>query len=199
MADLKFVSQAEADAAKAVPMHATAHEPPVQVDAPYVAELVRQEMIARFGGDVVNKGYHVTTTIDSTLQTAANLAVRDGLLLYDHRHGWHGVEKQVQVGAGEDAAALAEHLRGLYGQAGLLPAIVASTGADGSATVVLANRTEIVLPAGAAKWTNKTPGKLVQRGDIVRVRAGAKEGSGCWISSRAASPRWSRWMPTAVH
>ncbi|PSD30741.1 peptidase, partial [Stenotrophomonas maltophilia] len=105
MADLKFVSQAEADAAKAVPMHATAHEPPVQVDAPYVAELVRQEMIARFGGDVVNKGYHVTTTIDSTLQTAANQSVRDGLLLYDHRHGWHGVEKQVQVGAGEDAAA----------------------------------------------------------------------------------------------
>ncbi|KAG1530378.1 hypothetical protein G6F50_017358 [Rhizopus delemar] len=38
-------------------------------------------MIARFGGDVVNKGYHVTTTIDSPLQTAANLAVRDGLLL----------------------------------------------------------------------------------------------------------------------
>ena len=53
MADLKFVSQAEADAAKAVPMHATAHEPPVQVDAPYVAELVRQEMIARFGGDTI--------------------------------------------------------------------------------------------------------------------------------------------------
>jgi penicillin-binding protein 1A len=62
----------------------------------------------------------------------------------------------------------------MYGQAGLLPAIVASTGADGSATVVLANRTEIVLPAGAAKWTNKTPGKLVQRGDIVRVRAGPR-------------------------
>ena len=179
MADLKFVTQAEADAAKAVPMHASAHEPPVQVEAPYVAELVRQEMIARFGGDVVNKGYHVTTTIDGTLQTAANLAVRDGLLLYDHRHGWHGVEKQVTLGAGDDAAALAEHLRGMYGQAGLLPAIVASTGADGSATVVLANRSEIVLPASAAKWTNKTPAKLVQRGDIVRVRAGAKDGE--WL------------------
>ncbi|PSD21718.1 hypothetical protein C7E18_24265, partial [Stenotrophomonas maltophilia] len=32
-------------------------------------------------------------------------AVRDGLLLYDHRHGWHGVEKQVQLGAGDDTAA----------------------------------------------------------------------------------------------
>ena len=122
MADLKFVSQAEADAAKAVPMHATAHEPPVQVDAPYVAELVRQEMIARFGGDVVNKGYHVTTTIDSTLQTAANLSVRDGLLLYDHRHGWHGVEQHFDVAADADAATLARQIAGIPAQAGLLPA-----------------------------------------------------------------------------
>ncbi|WMJ70347.1 penicillin-binding protein 1A [Stenotrophomonas sp. 24(2023)] len=179
MADLRFISQAEADAAKAVDMHASAHEPPVQVEAPYVAEMVRQEMIARFGGDVVNKGYHVTTTIDSTLQGAANLAIRDGLLTYDHRHGWHGVEKQIALGAGDDAAALAEHLRGQFSQAGLLPAIVASTGADGSATVVLANRREVTLPAGAAKWTNKTPAKLVQRGDIVRVRVGEKEGE--WL------------------
>ncbi len=179
MANLGFISQPEADAAKAVPMHASAHEPPVQVEAPYVAELVRQEMIARFGGDVVNKGYHVTTTIDADFQTAANLAVRDGLLTYDHRHGWHGVEKQVEVGAGDDAAALATHLRWTASQSGLLPAIVSGTGADGSATVVLANRTEIVLPASAAKWTNKTPAKLVQRGDIVRVRAGAKEGE--WL------------------
>ena len=179
MADLRFISQAEADAAKAVPMHATAHEPPVQVDAPYVAELVRQEMIARFGGDVVNKGYHVTTTINAELQTAANLAVRDGLLLYDHRHGWHGVEKQVALGAGDDLATLAGHLSGISAQSGLLPAIIAATAADGSATAVLANRTEVTLPAAAARWTNKTPAKLVQRGDIVRVRAGEKEGQ--WL------------------
>lgn len=179
MADLRFISQAEADAAKAVPMHATVHEPPVQVDAPYVAELVRQEMIARFGGDVVNKGYHVTTTINAELQTAANLAVRDGLLLYDHRHGWHGVEKQVALGAGDDVATLAGHLSGISAQSGLLPAIIAATAADGSATAVLANRTEVTLPAAAARWTNKTPAKLVQRGDIVRVRVGEKEGQ--WL------------------
>jgi len=179
MASLGFISQAEADAAKAVPMHATAHEPPVQVEAPYVAELVRQEMIARFGGDVVNKGYHVTTTINAELQTAANLSVRDGLLAYDHRHGWHGVEQHVEVPADADAAALALKLAGIPAQTGLLPAIVAATAADGSATVVLGNRSEVVLPASAARWTNKTPAKLVTRGDIVRVRAGEKEGE--WL------------------
>ncbi|MDX5514311.1 MULTISPECIES: penicillin-binding protein 1A [Stenotrophomonas] len=179
MANLGFISQAEADAAKAVPMHATAHEPPLQVEAPYVAELVRQEMIARFGGDVVNKGYHVTTTINAELQTAANLSVRDGLLAYDHRHGWHGVEQHVEVPADADAAALATKLSGIPAQTGLLPAIVATTAADGSATVVLGNRSEVVLPANAARWTNKTPAKLVTRGDIVRVRAGEKEGE--WL------------------
>ena len=69
-------------------MHATPHERPVEVYAPYVAEMVRQEMIARYGGDVLTKGYHVTTTIDPTMQAAADLAVRDGLAIYDHRHGW---------------------------------------------------------------------------------------------------------------
>lgn len=209
MASLGFISQAEADAAKAVPMHATAHEPPLQVEAPYVAELVRQEMIARFGGDVVNKGYHVTTTINAELQTAANLSVRDGLLAYDHRHGWHGVEQHVEVPADADAAALATKLSGIPAQTGLLPAIVATTAADGSATVVLGNRSEVVLPANAARWTNKTPAKLVTRGDIVRVRAGEKEGEwlldqidprnlrrpGCAVQSAAAAPR--RQLPGA--
>ncbi|WP_426806418.1 hypothetical protein, partial [Stenotrophomonas sp. SrG] len=78
---------AEADAAKAVPIHASAHEPQLQVEAPYEAELLRQEMIARYGGDVLNKGYHDTTTINAEMQTAANHAVRDGRLAYDHRHG----------------------------------------------------------------------------------------------------------------
>jgi len=122
MAELHFISQAEADAAKAVPMHAAPHEPPVEVYAPYVAEMVRQEMIAKYGGDVLNKGYHVTTTINGTWQEAANIAVRDGLMLYDHRHGWHGVEQHFDVAADADAATLARQIAGIPAQAGLLPA-----------------------------------------------------------------------------
>src|SRR3546814_2958550 len=47
MAELGFVSEAEAAAARAVPMHASPHERPIEVQAPYVAEMVRREMIAR--------------------------------------------------------------------------------------------------------------------------------------------------------
>src|SRR5690606_9574141 len=63
MAELGFVSAAEAAAAKAVPMHAGAHEPPLEASAPYVAEMVRQEMISRYGPEALTRGYRVTTTI----------------------------------------------------------------------------------------------------------------------------------------
>ncbi|WOS41821.1 penicillin-binding protein 1A [Xanthomonas rydalmerensis] len=176
MAALGFITPAEAEAAKAVPMHAAPHERPVEVEAPYVAELVRQEMIARFGGDVLDKGYHVYTSIDSTLQTAANHAVRQGLVVYDRRHGWHGVEKHFDLPANADAAALASHLSGVYAQGGMLPSIVASTGSDGSATVVLPNKTELVLPVAASRWTGRSPATLLKRGDLVRIQAGDKPG-----------------------
>ncbi|SBV36710.1 fused penicillin-binding protein 1a: murein transglycosylase; murein transpeptidase [uncultured Stenotrophomonas sp.] len=179
MAELDFVSQAEADAAKAVPMHATPHEPPVEVHAPYVAEMVRQEMIARYGGDVLNKGYHVTTTIDGQMQDAAAAAVHAGLIQYDHRHGWHGAEQHFDVDAGDDAAALARHIAGIPAQSGLLPAIVSAANADGSLAVVLADRTELVLPVASSRWTSRAPAKLAVRGDLIRVRAGDKEGE--WL------------------
>ena len=99
------------DPAVALP-HAAPHERPIEVYAPYVAEMVRQEMVAKFGGDVLTKGYHVTTTIDPVLQTAADQAIRDGLETYDHRHGWHGPEKQVELQPGETDASLLAHMAG---------------------------------------------------------------------------------------
>ena len=97
MRELGFIPANEEQAAAAAAMHATPHERPIEVYAPYVAEMVRQDMVARFGGDVLTKGYHVTTTIDPDLQTAADQAIRDGLETYDHRHGWRGAEKQIEL------------------------------------------------------------------------------------------------------
>ena len=165
-----YVTAAEAAQAKAEPMHAKPHERPVEVYAPYVAEMVRQDMIARFGPEALTKGYHVTTTLDATLQAAANDAVRDGLGLYDHRHGWNGIERHFDVAADADAAALASHLRGIPAQNGLIPTVVARTHDDGSATVVTADGRETTLPPAASKWTGRTPAKLFKRGDLARIK-----------------------------
>ena len=172
-----YVTAAEAAQAKAEPMHAKPHERPVEVYAPYVAEMVRQDMIARFGPEALTKGYHVTTTLDATLQAAANDAVREGLGLYDHRHGWNGIERHFDVAADADAAALASHLRGIPAQNDLIPTVVARTHDDGSATVVTADGRETTLPAAASKWTGRTPAKLFKRGDLARIKAGKEPGS----------------------
>ena len=167
MAGQKFITRAEAEQSKAVAMHASPHERPVEVYAPYVAEMVRQEMIARYGREALTKGYHVTTTIDPVLQVAADKAVRDGLAIYDRRRGWHGVEQHIDLAADEDAAAARVRLRGIPAQAGSLPAIVLGTG-DGKARLVLADGTEVELGAQQG-WGGKSPASL-KRGDQVRVR-----------------------------
>ena len=168
MAELGFISPAEANAAKSAPMHATPHERPVEVYAPYVSELVRQEMIARFGAEALTKGYHVTTTIDPVLQAAADSAVRDGLHTYDRRHGWHGVADHFELTDDEDVASVRQRLRVVLPQAELKPAVVMSTD-GGQARVVLRDGADVTLAANRG-FAGRSPGSLLKRGDVVYVR-----------------------------
>jgi len=169
MRELEFISAEDAEAAKAVPMHAAPHAPPVEVNAPYVAEMVRQEMIERYGGDVLTRGYRVITTIDPALQSAANQAVVDGLEQYDHRHGWRRPALRVTLEDADSPDVVAKHLNGIPVQSGLLPAIVLGT--DGErAEAVLADARVISLTAASSRWTRRAPSALVQRGDVIRVR-----------------------------
>lgn len=64
----------------------------VKTRHPYLAELIRAEMVKRFGEQVINSGYKVYTTVDSKRQSMAETAVREGLEAYDRRHGWRGAE-----------------------------------------------------------------------------------------------------------
>lgn len=170
MAELKMITPAEAQAAQAVPMHATPHERPIEISAPFIAEMVRQEMIDRFGGDALTKGYHVVTTIDPVMQTAADKAVRDGLGAYDHRHGWNAkAVPHVDLPTGEDAKTAAARLRDFPTQGELMAALVLSVDRD-SAEVVLADGTTVRLGPDTSRWTGRTPAALLKRGDIARVR-----------------------------
>jgi penicillin-binding protein 1A len=170
MRELNMISADEEKTAQAAPMHASPHERQIEVSAPFVAEMVRQEMIARYGNDVLSKGYHVVTTIDPALQAAADEAVRDGLGTYDHRHGWRKIEQTFQLGANEDLATTAARLRGTPAQGELKPAIVTKVD-DGKVQAVLANGSAIELGPDAARWTGKSPAALVKRGDLIHIRA----------------------------
>ncbi len=96
MFELDFITRDEYTRALDLPMESHLYGPRVELDAPYVTEMVRAEMVARYGLDVYTDGYRVITTIDSKLQRAADSAVRTALLEYDRRHGYRGpVERGV--------------------------------------------------------------------------------------------------------
>lgn len=170
MRELKMISVAEEQAAQAVAMHASPHERPIEVSAPFIAEMVRQEMIARYGEEALTKGYHVTTTIDPVLQAAADDSVRDGLGAYDHRHGWNAKSLQrIDLPASEDAATAATRLRAFPARGELLAALVLGT-SDSNAHAVLVDGTVLDLGPETSRWTGKSPAALLKRGDVTRVR-----------------------------
>jgi len=74
MLKLGDIAAAQALLAGAEPVEARDHGILYDADAPYVTEMARAAVVARFGEDAVNDGYKVYTTIDGRLQTAANRA-----------------------------------------------------------------------------------------------------------------------------
>ena len=58
------------------------------VDAQHLAELVRQEVIDRYGLRAYKEGWSVYTTIDSSSQNIANQSMLEEMYIYDKRHGW---------------------------------------------------------------------------------------------------------------
>src|SRR6516165_47008 len=79
-----------------------------EVRAPYFAEEVRRELLARYGEKVLyGNGFSVRTSLDARLQAAADRTLRDGLIAYEHGHGgWRGAIARIDP-KGDWAAHLA--------------------------------------------------------------------------------------------
>jgi penicillin-binding protein 1A len=108
MEQLGWANHADAQAALREPIVVQPPQRASYHDADYFVEEVRREAIARFGDKVNQGGYYVRTTLDPRLQTAARIALMDGLETYDHRHGWRGAwGKVVSLQPGWQKAALA--------------------------------------------------------------------------------------------
>lgn len=91
MHSLGMIDEESYETAVREPITARYHGLRPEVEAPYVAEMVRAEVAEKLGDDIYTAGYRVYTTLDSEAQNAANAALVKGLLDYDKRHGWRGV------------------------------------------------------------------------------------------------------------
>ena len=87
---LDYIDEEVYQAALASPDLAKVHGQDIELEAPYIAEMVRTEMVARYGSAAYTGGYSVYTTVNADRQRAANNALRNALLGYDRRHGYRG-------------------------------------------------------------------------------------------------------------
>ena len=120
MLDDRAITPDEARAAKAEPLMArpTRRQDQLQVGQHFTEE-VRREMIQRFGVEQTTMGGLVArTSLDPTIQAAAERSLRDGLLSYDRRRGgWRGAVTRISASTTEWMPALANTAR----PAGALP------------------------------------------------------------------------------
>lgn len=96
MLQLSYINQEQYEQAIAEPVALNMVTRTVSNRFPYVAEMVRKELVDTYGEQVVDSGFKVYTTIDSIRQTYAEEAVRKGIEDYDRRHGWNGPEAHDQ-------------------------------------------------------------------------------------------------------
>jgi penicillin-binding protein 1A len=180
MLELGYIDDEQHAEAVAEVDAAVLHTVQVGADAPYVAEMVRSEMVKRYGPQAYTSGFEVITTVDVTHQKAANRALRDDLIAYSKRHGYRGVEAHVELAetTREDWPAL---LSDYPVVGGLAAALV--TQVDGqTAMLLLGDGTELQLGWEGLAWAS--PHQSVNRngaapeqasdilapGDIIRVR-----------------------------
>lgn len=188
---LGHINEMAYQTARVEPVEVRHHGARITLDAHHAAEMVRRQMLERYGVGIYNDGYQVFTTLDSRLQQAAQQALENGLLTYDQRHGYRGPEQQLadpgpmpETASGNGAKtpdAWLEILAETPVVAGLSPAVIISVNDSGAQFVIAdGSQHELLWDNGlrqANPYLNENargrapqhPADVVKRGNVVRV------------------------------
>ena len=200
MADLGWVSRADANAAMSEPLKVQPAPTRSQYrDADYFVEEVRRIALnmEELGDERLNAGgYYMRTTLDPRLQSAAKQALMNGLENYDRRHGWRGAFGNVTTLQGwEDVARKTTKPRE---RLEWKRSVVISV-AGGAVRVRTIEGDEGTIAGQDIAWARA--GKGIGVGDLVFVEP-AKNG-GPWrlkqgpaVDGALASSRWSAASPS---
>ncbi|MCG8378850.1 MAG: transglycosylase domain-containing protein, partial [Proteobacteria bacterium] len=192
MLTLAYISEEEYQAANSSPITASLHTASIDIEAPYIAEMVRSELIEQQGDIAYSSGLVVTTTILDRNQNAANQALRNALLAYDKRHGYRGPESQIDYDFSLEEKDLAVLLESFPVLASLYPALV--TGVDEkSISAYITGIGQVEVSWEGLKWARKyisenrrgaqpkTASEILNIGDVIRLLE-TKEGG--WTLSQ---------------
>lgn len=154
----KHITQAEYNDAILQPITAKFHGAEIDLYAPYIAEMVRAEMVARYGAEkAYNSGFKVFTSVESHIQKAAQTALVNNLHRYDMRHGFRGPvtnlwDAQTQPPLSE--AQILSILKNVNELTPLKAAVVLSVN-EQTATVILKNGQHTELTWDNLKWARQ--------------------------------------------
>lgn len=182
MLDQHYITQQQYDEARSTPLVAVYHGPEIAFSSPYLSEMVRQEMVKRYGDGAYNDGYKVYTTVTRRLQQAAQDAVRNNVLAYDMRHGYRG-PTSVLWKVGEPAWGQEQILKALkplpaYGP--LLPAVVTQASSN-EATAMLKDGTSVSLGLAGVRWARAFKSDTVQGPTPRSVTQVIQTGQQIWV------------------
>ncbi len=181
MLDNGYINKAAYQKAIKAPVTARYHRQRVGLQAPYVAEMVRQAMVDHFGKSVYESGYSVYTTVDAKLQVAAKQALSEGLEKYDRRHGYRKPELQWGPFSPEIESEWKMLLSDMHTIHGLQPAAVIEVQPQ-AVVALMADGSHITINWDGLKWARpwiekrRYPGPsprqasdVVAVGDVIRV------------------------------
>jgi penicillin-binding protein 1A len=162
------ITPAEEAAARKTPLGLHVQYPRNDL-APYFFEDIRKYLEATYGTEAVHeRGLRVYTTLNITMQKAANEAIHDGLHIYDRRHGWRGKLANIlkdnlgKLDSYEDDDWRHPIEKGNY-VTGLILAVD-----DKSATVKIGSY-RALLTASDMAWTgHKKPDEILAVGDLAQ-------------------------------
>ncbi len=184
-----YISQSQYDSARSEAIDANYHAPKIAFSSPYLSEMVRQDMVSRYGEKAYEDGYRVYTTITRKTQEAAQQAVRDNVMDYDMRHGYRG-PANVLWKLGEspwDSKKIPDSLKALPTYGPLLPAVVMQANAQ-EATAMLADGTSVSLRMDGVRWARPFRSDTAQGATPRRVTDAVQAGQQIWV--RQVNDAW---------
>ncbi|KAF7779222.1 penicillin-binding protein 1A [Pseudoalteromonas marina] len=153
-----YITKDVYDDATSQPITAYFHGAEIDLYAPYISEMVRAEMVSRYGIDkAYNSGFKIFTSVESKVQKAAQTALVNNLHSYDMRHGFRGPTAILWVPEKQSALSEEKILAKLNEakEIGTLKAAAVINVDEKNATVLLKNAEQINLNWDNLKWARK--------------------------------------------
>ena len=177
-----FITEKEAEIAKAQELKVKSSNGSHQVHAEYAAEMIRQLMFAQYGDETYTRGLDVRTTLRTADQNTAYKALRKGIMDFERRQVYRGPEKFVTIPTNpqeaEDAVddALDDHPdNGDVMSAVVLEADTKHIKAQRQGGVTLEITGDGLRPAQSGLSDKAPPHIKLRRGAVIRVAKTPKD------------------------